>query len=75
VDDPLGGYLTLLEAAQVLGIHPDSLRKLAVANRIPGSRKWRGRQWLFERATLQQFAQTYRGARGRPPRGLFDTLW
>lgn len=74
MDDPLGDYLILLEAAQMLGIHPDSLRKLAVAHRIPGARKWRNRQWLFERAVLQQFAQTYNGSRGRPPRGLFDGI-
>ena len=74
IDDPLERYLTLLDAATVLGIHPDSLRRLAGAGRIPGAQKWRGRQWLFDRELLAQFALTYRARAGRPPAGLFPDL-
>lgn len=72
--DPLARYLNLLEAATYLGIHPDSLRRLAIHGRVPGARKWHGRQWLFERETLAQFASTYRATPGRPSRGLFPDL-
>jgi excisionase family DNA binding protein len=70
----LSAYLTLLEAASVLGIHPDSLRRLVAAGRVPGATKWRDRQWLFERDVLAQFAFTYRAKPGRPPSGLFPEL-
>lgn len=72
--DPLARYLGLLEAATYLRIHPDSLRRLALHGRVPGARKWHGRQWLFERDTLAQFASTYRATPGRPSRGLFPEL-
>ena len=65
-------YLTLLEAAAELGVHPDSLRRITVRGRVPGAVKWRGKQWLFDRDALFQFASTYRASPGRPPRGLFD---
>ena len=73
-DDPLARYLTLLEAAAILGIHPDSLRRLAGAGRVPGAQKWRERQWLFDRGLLAQFALTYRARAGRPPAGRFPDL-
>lgn len=72
--DPLARYLNLLEAATYLKIHPDSLRRLAVRGQVPGARKWHGRQWLFERGTLAQFASTYRATPGRPSSGLFPDL-
>lgn len=74
INDPLDRYLTLLDAAAFLGIHPDSLRRLAGAGRVPGAQKWRGRQWLFDRGDLAQFALTYRARAGRPPTGLFPDL-
>jgi excisionase family DNA binding protein len=64
--------MTLVEAAEALRIHPDSLRRLAVRGRVPGAIKWRGKQWLFERSALTQFAVAYRSTPGRPPKGLFD---
>lgn len=74
IDDPLARFLTLLDAAAFLRIHPDSLRRLAGAGRVPGAQKWRGRQWLFDRDALAQFAMTYRAKAGRPPAGLFPEL-
>lgn len=70
--DPLEDFLPLLDAARDLGIHPDSLRKMANRGAVPGAFKWRGKQWLFERHALQTFAETYRGVPGRPPKGSFD---
>ena len=72
--DPLASYLSLREAADVLGIHPDSLRRILARCAVPGARKWRGHQWLFEAVAFQQFASTYSGRPGRPPKGLFVEL-
>lgn len=74
MDDPLDRYLTLLDAAAALHVHPDSLRRLAASGRVPGALKWRDRQWLFDRQQLAEFALTYRARRGRPPAGLFPEL-
>jgi len=64
--DPLEQVLTLLEAAQELDVHPDSLRKLATQGRVPGARKW-AKRWVFDRRRLQGFKRTYRNVPGRPP--------
>ena len=65
--DPLDNFLSLVDAARLLRINPDSLRKKAVRGEIPGARKWQKR-WIFERETLREFKKTYRATRGRPPR-------
>jgi excisionase family DNA binding protein len=58
-------YLDLVQAAQVLGIHPQSLRRLIKAGHVP-ARMYAGK-YLIERAALNQFKTTYDPRPGRKP--------
>jgi excisionase family DNA binding protein len=66
VIDPLDRYWLLVEAAKALDVNPDTLRKLAIRDRIPGARRW-GKRWVFDREKLLAFKRTYRSNPGRPP--------
>ncbi len=58
-------HLDLVEAAQVLGIHPQSLRRLIKDGKIP-ARKFAGK-YLIERDKLEMFKSNYDPRPGRKP--------
>lgn len=58
-------YLDLVQAAQVLGIHPQSLRRLIKAGNVP-ARMFAGK-YLIEKSALNQFKTTYDPRPGRKP--------
>lgn len=60
------GYLDLLQAAALLGIHPHSLRRLLRTGEGPPAQLVHGK-YLFERAPLEQFANHYDPNPGRRP--------
>jgi excisionase family DNA binding protein len=59
---PLDDYLTVIEAARRLGIHPDTVKRLCRQGDIPAV-KLRN-TWLVDRETLEVFAGTYQPKRG-----------
>ena len=65
MSDPFERYLDLVEAARVLGIHPQSLRRLIKLQRVP-ARLYAGK-YLVERDQLAMFKSTYDPRPGRKP--------
>jgi excisionase family DNA binding protein len=53
----LDDYATVAEAAERLGIHPESVRRLIRMERLP-AQKFAG-SWLIARDVLEQFATGY----------------
>ncbi len=64
-DQFMRDHLDLVEAAQVLGIHPQSLRRLIKAEKMP-ARLFAGK-YLIERSTLEMFKANYDPRPGRKP--------
>ncbi len=62
-------YATVAEAAQRLGIHPESVRRLIRENRLPATKF--AHSWLIARDVLEQFASGYEGRPGNKAT-LFD---
>jgi excisionase family DNA binding protein len=58
-------HLDLVEAAQVLGIHPQSLRRLIKLGKMP-ARLFAGK-YLIERDKLEMFKANYDPRPGRKP--------
>ena len=58
-------HLDLVEAAQILGIHPQSLRRLIKAEKMP-ARIFAGK-YLIDRHTLEMFKANYDPRPGRKP--------
>lgn len=46
-------YLTIEEAAELLRIHPDTVRRLIREKRLPGKKL--GREWRISREMLDKF--------------------
>ena len=65
---PLDNYLTVIEAARRLGIHPDTVKRLCRQGDIPAV-KLRN-TWLIDRETLEVFSGTYQPTRGAKKRLL-----
>ena len=65
VSDPFENFLDLVEAARVLGIHPQSLRRLIKAKKIPAT-LFAGK-YLIERDKLEMFKSNYDPRPGRKP--------
>lgn len=61
--DHLANYVTVDEAARRLNIHPESVRRLIRAGKLP-ARKF-ANTWLIESSTLDQFASNYDPRPGR----------
>jgi excisionase family DNA binding protein len=55
--DSLEGYVTVGEAARHLNIHPESVRRLIRAGKLP-ARKF-ANSWLIKKTTLDQFSSNY----------------
>jgi excisionase family DNA binding protein len=53
----LDDYVTVPEAAERLGIHPESVRRLIRTKRLPAKKF--GVAWLIARDVLEQFATGY----------------
>lgn len=50
-------YVTVTDAAERLGIHPESVRRLIRSGRLPAKKF--SVSWLVERDVLEQFASGY----------------
>lgn len=59
-------YVDTDAAAERLGIHPETVRRLIRQKEIPAM-KWDG-HWLIQRETLDTFAQGYDGRSGPRPK-------
>jgi excisionase family DNA binding protein len=64
-DQFLQNHLDLVEAAQVLGIHPQSLRRLIKKGNMP-ARLFAGK-YMIERDKLEMFKANYDPRPGRKP--------
>jgi|SRR5579875_302551 len=62
---PFDNYLDLVEAARVLGIHPQSLRRLIKQGKMPAT-LFAGK-YLIERDKLEMFKANYDPRPGRKP--------
>jgi excisionase family DNA binding protein len=62
---PFENYLDLVEAARVLQIHPQSLRRLIKQNKMPAT-MFAGK-YLIERDKLEMFKANYDPRPGRKP--------
>ncbi|MCZ2110147.1 MAG: helix-turn-helix domain-containing protein [Dehalococcoidia bacterium] len=65
ITTPFDDYYDLVEAARVLDIHPQSLRRLIKQNKIP-ARLFAGK-YLIERDKLEMFKSNYDPRPGRKP--------
>ena len=57
-------YISSLEAARILGVHPMSMQKLFRDGKLRGVKI--ANRWLIRRADLEEFAKTYVPKVGRP---------
>lgn len=58
----LGDYVTAADAADVLRLHPETVKRLCRQGDIQGTKL--GNTWLIRKDVLDSFAQTYSPARG-----------
>lgn len=65
VSDPFDNYMDLVEAARILGIHPQSLRRLIKQRKVPAV-IFAGK-YLIERDKLEMFKANYDPRPGRKP--------
>lgn len=71
-NDPFENFLDLVEAARILSIHPQSLRRLIKLGKVPA--KLFAGKYLIERDKLEMFKSNYDPRPGRKPIGrlMFD---
>ena len=62
-DEPFDNYLDLVDAARILNIHPQSLRRLIKQKKVPAV-LFAGK-YLIERHALEQFKSNYDSRPGR----------
>ena len=60
----LDGYSNVIKAAEVLGVHPGTVKRLCREDKIAAEKVHN--MWLIHNDTLHNFAAKYRGLRGRP---------
>ena len=60
-------FLTTLEAASTLNLHPGTIKRLCRLTKLKGEKVNNG--WLIPRTEVESFASTYEETRGRPPNG------
>jgi excisionase family DNA binding protein len=65
INSPFDDYLDLVEAARMLGIHPQSLRRLIKQKKVPAI-QFAGK-YLIERDKLEMFKSNYDPRPGRKP--------
>ncbi len=59
---PLENYLTVIEVAKRLGIHPDTVKRLCRQGDIPATKIHN--TWLIDKNILDSFAGVYQPRRG-----------
>ena len=60
----LNSYLNVVEAAEVLGVHPGTVKRLCREGRLVAEKI--NNAWLIHDDVLRDFAGKYSGSRGRP---------
>ena len=63
----LNNYLNITEVAELLDIHPGTVKRLCREGKLAGEKVHNG--WLIHTDILEAFAKSYNGHRGRPPSG------
>lgn len=66
----LNGYLNIREAAEILGVHPGTLKRLCRKKKIAAEKVHNG--WLIHNEEVNSFAKGYNGRRGRPRNDTFQ---
>ncbi len=61
----LNNYLNITEVAELLDIHPGTVKRLCREGKLAGEKVHNG--WLIHTDILEAFAKSYNGHRGRPP--------
>ena len=64
----LNGYLNIVEAAEILSVHPGTVKRLCREERLSAEKV--NNAWLIHTDILRDFARQYRGHRGRPQNKL-----
>jgi len=60
----LNGYLNIVEAAEILRVHPGTVKRLCREGRLVAEKVHNA--WLIHTDILHDFAEKYSGRRGRP---------
>jgi len=60
----LDGYSNIIKAAEVLGVHPGTVKRLCREDKIEAEKVHN--MWLIHNDILRKFAAKYSGRRGRP---------
>jgi len=60
----LRGWLSVAQAASLLGVSPGRVRQLAASGQLPARRF--GRAWVIRRADLERYRALREGVKGRP---------
>ena len=60
-------FLTTLEAASALDLHPGTIKRLCRLTKLKGEKVNNG--WLIPKTEVESFANTYEETRGRPANG------
>ena len=60
----LNGYLNIVEAARILDVHPGTVKRLCRERRLTAEKV--NNAWLIHDDIVRDFAEQYRGRRGRP---------
>ena len=60
-------FLTTVEAASTLNLHPGTIKRLCRQGKLRGEKVNNG--WLISNKEVESFASTYEEARGRPANG------
>ena len=68
----LNGYLNIKEAAEILSIHPGTLKRLCREKKIRAEKVHNG--WLIHSDVVREFAKHYSGQRGRPVKNIIGTI-
>jgi excisionase family DNA binding protein len=66
----LNGYMNIMEAANILGIHPGTLKRLCRERKLAAEKIHNG--WLIHSEVVHSFAKGYNGRRGRPRNDTFQ---
>ena len=64
----LENYVDVIAASRILKVHPETVKRLIRQGKLPATKF--GNKWIMERDSLQVFANTYDGRRGRSRRLL-----
>ena len=59
----LENYVDVIEAARILGVHPEAVKRLIREGKLTATKF--GNKWIMELHRLQMFANTYDGRPGR----------